>query len=431
MGKTMEKDAVIYPLNDKKISPTAFMWPQAETAIVEKIGEKNKSQIIKASALEAIVKAKQNKDLKDAAYIKIGTLKGENNLVLRIKAKKLPKDYEDDHILVKGYKALEVSWAKENLKPQEIKIEEKPKSEEKKIKEDPKPKLDTSDTKKNLLFMEKHTAIRENGVKVVSKYLDGVKLFLNQAKLNRKGGKRMLESNQKLAHGVVENENKFAKGEFLEGRGAIPLEISQALDKDLTVQKEVSQFRKRAQEAFDKGMRLMAEARDVRNQVLAEVQQHELEVEKESAEYLKSDKLRLEQLEKLVPAIDQAVTNKFFKKLEEWPMIEKLTESGIPVMRRTKDNKAYLAYKAKYEETVEAFDAIQNFRPLISTIQKRLTLLMSGEPSKEVKEKTYAQMQRLVPINGTLKLADKNHGEFELLASACNQKWEQLLSELN
>jgi hypothetical protein len=56
---------------------------------------------------------------------------------------------------------------------------------------------------------------------------------------------------------------------------------------------------------------------------------------------------------------------------------------------------------------------------------------MSGEPSKEVKEKTYAQMQRLVPINGTLKLADKNHGEFELLASACNQKWEQLLSELN
>ncbi|MBL0720934.1 hypothetical protein JI742_13655 [Piscinibacter sp. Jin2] len=420
MGKKMNKAEVIFPLNDKKVAPAAFVWMHAEKAILEKIGDDNASSIQKKGALEAVLKAREDKELKEA-YIKVGPLEGAEHLYLRIKAKRLFKDYEDDYVLVKDYRQMIVKRAEGQKQLQEFIAKEQA----------PMMDVDTSSISKNFKALEEHTKGREEGLRLVKKFLEDFKPYVKQMQELREGGRGTLEKSRLLAQTVTQKETEFANGDFIKGRGALDRRIDSALDQVPELKSEVKSLRKRAAVAFDGGMRVMAEIRDIRDQVLSEQQEHELEMELAGAEFLKSDELRLKQLEVLKVQVGALVNHGTVTKLKSWSMIERLTEAGIPAMRNTGDDKGYLGYKAKRDECAEAFQFAATLLPRVATLQKRIALLMKGDPTPGPKAAKAIQEEfsRLSPVSGILKDAPSERVKFEEMVRICDKKWGSLVEE--
>jgi len=404
MGKSMDKDDVIFPEKGKEISPSGFVWTQAEKVIVERIGDKNAELIKKTEALEAVKLARTNQDLKEA-YIKIGTLRGESHLVLRIKAKRLLKDYEDDHILLKDYKSIVQQYAESRRQVEAV---------EKNL--------------KTWEHMQSVTRIREESLELAANHVQGLKKQLEQVKSLRKRGAPGLEEARRVRQQAEKTALEFAHGDFQKNRSAFVEQDVAELEKDPQLKTRVSELRKRSQEAFDSAMRLAAEARDLKDEVVAEVLAHEFDVEKDSAEYLKSDELRLEQLKKLVPIVDKLVKHDLFerKKLEGWEKIKSLTETGLKA-EGTQRESYHNGYLKKCQEANESFRAAASLKPAFNTVQKQFALLMSGTPGSKAKEAIYKEFTRLSGPASVLKNSSLIQTQFEQLMQQCDEKWKQVL----
>lgn len=294
------------------------------------------------------------------------------------------------------------------------------------------PSTETIDPKV-LQALKEHVALRLRGEEAVKKWVVTCQSFLAAAKMNHKRGKEGLEVNQKVAKGILEGETKIAQhGDFFAGRKALNPKISKALDKGPYPKELVTQLRKKSAVSFENGMRAMAEARDLRIQVLAEVQEHEFEVEKQEATFLKDDNTRLEQLKKLKPVVLQVTSNKLLMKtdIESWGKIQALTVEGIRRMQENGKSEEEFGYRTKRDETKEAFDGLPKLTSLFQLVFKRLNLVLTGNPSKEVQEEAFVLRQQLSPLGATIKQAEKNQTDFESLVDKCDEMWEEALSEL-
>jgi hypothetical protein len=108
MGKTMNKDTVIFG-GDKTRKLVGFSdWVEAKKAVVEQVGPRQSPMWSQA---ETALKAWQKEPAMADAYVKIGVIDGA--LVLRAKSKRFLGDEERDALLLKGYKIAAEAWAKE------------------------------------------------------------------------------------------------------------------------------------------------------------------------------------------------------------------------------------------------------------------------------------------------------------------------------